>query len=314
MYQHIMICLDVTEHQLPTSRAPAALGRLALPDRNPMYPILIEIGSFTVTTFGLMMLLAFLSGSWAMAFQLRLRGMNAQIAWDLLGWLAIGGILGAKLYYLALHPTEFAANPLGSILSRGGLVWYGGFLGGVIAFFWQVRRRGLPVATMFDVAGPALAIAYAFGRLGCFLVGDDYGLPTGSALGMVFPEGAAIPSTAGYLRSIGAEVPAGVPDAALLAVHPTQLYEIAAALLIFGVLWVISQRRHFRVPGRLFGLYLTLYGIERFLVEFLRAKDDRILFGLSTSQLVSLALLGVAAYLWRRRGIDPQVAPATPRY
>ena len=275
-----------------------------------MYPTLFEIGGFTVTTFGLMMFLAFLAGAWAMASELRLRSIDPEIGWDLLGWLAVGGILGAKLYYLALHPAGFAADPLGSLLSRGGLVWYGGFIGGVIAFAWQVRHRGLPMATMFDTAGPGLAIGYAFGRMGCFLVGDDYGLPTDGPLGMVFPRDAAIPSAAGYLRSVGAEIPAGVPDAALLAVHPTQLYEIAAALAIFAVLRLASRRLAL-APGRLFAIYLALYGIERFLIEFVRAKDDRLLIGLSTSQFVSLVLIGIAAYVWARRRSPPPVPDST---
>jgi phosphatidylglycerol:prolipoprotein diacylglycerol transferase len=135
--------------------------------------------------------------------------------------------------------------------------------------------------------------------MGCFLVGDDYGLPTDSALGMVFPEQAAIPSTAGYLRTVGAEIPPGVPDAALLAVHPTQLYEIAAALIMFAILWRVS--RWALRPGRLFALFLALYGIERFLIEFVRAKDDRFVLGLTTSQMMSLLLLGAAAYLWTRQ-------------
>ena len=275
-----------------------------------MYPTLFEIGGFTVTTFGLMMFLSFLAGAWSMASEMRLRDINPEIAWDLLVWLAVGGILGAKLYYLALHPGEFAADPAGSLLGRGGLVWYGGFLGGVIAFTWQVRRRGLPMSTMFDTAAPGLAIAYAFGRMGCFLVGDDYGLPTDGPLGMVFPRDAAIPSTAGYLRSVGADIPAGVPDAALLAVHPTQLYEIAAALAIFAVLRLASRRLAL-APGRLFAMYLALYGIERFLIEFVRAKDDRLLIGLSTSQFVSLVLIGIAAYVWaRRRRPQPPTDPA----
>lgn len=263
-----------------------------------MYPTLFEIGGVTITTFGLMMLLAFVAGAWAMAVQFRVRAIAPEAAWDMLVWIGLGGIAGAKLYYLILHPSEFAADPIGSLLSRGGLVWYGGFMGGVAAFYWQIRRRGLPLAQAFDSAAPGLAIAYAFGRMGCFLVGDDYGLPSNGPFAMVFPREAAIPSTAGYLRSVGADVPAQLPDAALLAVHPTQLYEIAAALLIFAVLWKVS--RPSLAPGRLFGLYLALYGAERFLIEFLRAKDDHLLLGLTTSQGVSLVLIGVAAWLWVR--------------
>jgi len=263
-----------------------------------MYPTLLEVGGLTVTTFGLMMLLAFVAGAWAMAVQFRVRSIAPDTAWDLLAWIALGGILGAKIYYLALHPSELAADPVGSLLNRGGLVWYGGFIGGVSAFYWQVRRRGLYVAQAFDSAAPGLAIAYAFGRMGCFLVGDDYGLPSNGPFAMVFPREAAIPSTAGYLRSVGADVPAQLPDSALIAVHPTQLYEIAAALLIFGILWKVS--RPSLAPGRLFGLYLALYGLERFLIEFVRAKDDHLLLGLTTSQGVSLVLIAVAAWLWLR--------------
>src|SRR5690606_35384200 len=131
--------------------------------------------------------------------------MNPDLAWDLLVWIAIGGLAGAKAYYLALHIQDVIADPIGSIFSRGGFVWYGGFIGGVMAYYWQVRTRRLPTATMFDATAPALAIAYAIGRVGCFLVGDDYGLPTDSRVGVAFPDGAP-PSTAGYLRSVGADI------------------------------------------------------------------------------------------------------------
>lgn len=272
-----------------------------------MFPTLFEIGEFEVTSFGLMLLLAFISSAWILSLQLRRRGLDPQIAWDVLAWTAVGGIVGAKLYYLALHWHEVAADPA-MIFGRGGLVWYGGLIGGVLAFYWQVRRRGLPLGASFDSAAPALAVGYAFGRMGCFLVGDDYGLPTDSALGMVFPETAAVPSTAGYLRTVGADIAAAVPDSALLAVHPTQLYEIAAALVMFAVLWRASTWA--LRPGRLFGLFLALYGIERFLIEFVRAKDDRFVLGLTTSQAMSLLLLGAAVYLWTRHGTEARPAAA----
>jgi phosphatidylglycerol:prolipoprotein diacylglycerol transferase len=164
------------------------------------------------------------------------------------------------------------------------------------------------VASLFDATAPALMFAYAVGRMGCFLVGDDYGLPTDSWVGIAFPQGAP-PSTAGYLRSVGAEIPMTVPDSAIVTVHPTQLYEVGAALVLFAVLWQVSKRK--LRPGQLFGLYLGLYGVERFLIEFVRAKGDRILFGLSTSQVASLLLLGVAAYLWTRRSGPAMAAVPT---
>lgn len=133
-----------------------------------MFPTLFEIGEFEVTSFGLMLLLAFISSAWILSLQLRRRGLDPQIAWDVLAWTAVGGIVGAKLYYLALHWQEVAADPA-MIFGRGGLVWYGGLIGGVLAFYWQVRRRGLPLGASFDSAAPALAVGYAFGRMGCFL-------------------------------------------------------------------------------------------------------------------------------------------------
>ncbi|HEX7051041.1 MAG TPA: prolipoprotein diacylglyceryl transferase [Longimicrobiales bacterium] len=264
-----------------------------------MFPTLIDIGGFRITTFGLMLVLSILTGAWVLSKQLERREIDGAVAWDVATWVAIAGVLGAKLYFLALHWRAVVADPLGELLSRGGLVWYGGLLGGVLTFYWQVRRRNLPLGKMFDATAPALMLAYAVGRIGCFLVGDDYGLPTNGWMGIAFPEGAP-PSTAGYLRSVGADIPLSVPDATVLAVHPTQLYEVAAALVLFAILWKVSSRAW--RPGRLFGLYLALYGVERFLIEFVRAKGDRFVFGLSTSQVASLILFVIAAYLWRPAG------------
>lgn len=270
-----------------------------------MYPILFRIGNFDVTTFGLMMFLSFLSAAWLLGKQLERYGFKRDIAWDVLAWVAIGGILGAKFYYLALHWQDLVADPVGELTSRGGLVWYGGLMGGVLAYYLQVRAKKLPTALMFDATAPALAFAYAVGRLGCFLVGDDYGVPTDSRVGIAFPNGAP-PSTAGNLRAIGVDVPASVPDATVLAVHPTQLYEIGLALIMFAILWNIGKRSLHR--GHLFALWMALYSVERFLIEFVRAKGDIFVFGLSTSQLMSVLLLVAAGALWyRQRG-----APLTP--
>lgn len=272
-----------------------------------MYPHLFTIGDFTVTSFGLMMFLSFVVGAWVLARQFEKRDLDPEIAWDMLLWIAIGGILGAKLYYVALHPADLIADPLRALTNRGGLVWYGGFIGGALAFWWQVRKRGLPLAHTFDAAAPALAIAYGVGRMGCFLVGDDYGRPTDSWVGIAFPEGYP-PTTAGYFRSIGYQISAQIPDAAVLAVHPTQLYEIAAALVMFGILWKLSGTLR---AGRLFAIYLVMYAIERFLVEFVRAKTDFIALGLTTSQFASLVLLVLAVVIWQRTANSPRPAPAS---
>lgn len=281
-----------------------------------LYPELFRIGDFAITSFGLMMFLSFLTAAWITGKQLERYGMPKELAWDVLAWVALGGIAGAKLYYLALHMDDVLADPLGQLLSRGGLVWYGGLIGGVVAYYIQIRARKLPLATMFDATAASLAIGYAVGRLGCFLVGDDYGSYTDGPFGIAFPEGSAPPSTAGYLRSIGeTNIPAAIADSTIVPVHPTQLYEIGLAMIMFAVLWRLGRHAGLRA-GQLFAVYLAMYGVERFLIEFVRAKSDRFVLGLSTSQLASIALLVIAGFLWWRQSRQgaptPLVDPAGP--
>ena len=272
-----------------------------------MYPTILKIGNFSITSFGLMMFLSFIAGAWVLSKQFERRHIAGSVAWDVLAWLALGGIVGAKLYYIALHIPDLVADPLHELTNRGGLVWYGGFIGGSLVYIWQARRRKLPLSAAFDSTAPALPLAYAVGRMGCFLVGDDYGVPTNSWVGIAFPHGSP-PSTAKYLRTVGAQIPASVPPDTVLRVHPTQLYEIVAALVIFAIVWHLSGKP--RRPWGLFGAYLGLYGIERFLVEFVRAKGDRYFFGLSTSQVASLVIMVAGAWLWATRRGPPLPAEA----
>jgi phosphatidylglycerol:prolipoprotein diacylglycerol transferase len=262
-----------------------------------MYPVLFQIGGLTITSFGVMMALAFLTGGTVLSRELRRKGENPELAWDIVLYAAIGGILGAKLYYLLLYWEQTAADPVRAILSRSGLVWYGGFLLAAALVAWRIRRERLPIPRIADAVAPALALAYGVGRIGCFLVGDDYGAPTDLPWAVAFPQGAP-PSTAGNLRHLfGVRVPASVPDGAVLAVHPTQLYEVAMAVVIFAVLWRLRTR--FTRPGLLFATYLALAGVERFIVEIFRAKDDRFLGPLTLAQTISLLLVVVALLVAR---------------
>ena len=255
-----------------------------------------------------MMFLSFVSGAWIMAKQLRRYNMDPELAWDILAAVAIAGILGAKAYYLALHWGDLVKYPVRELTSRGGLVWYGGLIGGVTAFYWQCRSKKLPVARMYDTTAPALALAYAVGRMGCFLVGDDYGVYTNKWVGIAFPEGSP-PSTAGYLRSVhDTGVPANLPDGAVVTVHPTQLYEIGLALIMFAILWRLGARKW--KPGKLFAVYMALYGVERFVIEFVRAKGDRIVFGISTSQAASILLILAAGFVWYWQSNAADVKPS----
>ena len=199
----------------------------------------------------------------------------------------IGGIIGAKLWYVAL-----TRDP-GAIFSRGGLVWYGGFIGGALAVILNGWRLRVPLRWTMQIAAPALAAAYALGRVGCFLVNDDYGRPTQSALGECkFPEGLP-PSTAGNMHQLfGIPMPPGTDPCTVLAVHPTQLYEVGDHA---GGLRCSGGFGAGRPVGWLFGLYLVFAGVERFLVEILRAKDDRFLGPFTLAQLTSVILVAIGA-------------------
>jgi len=146
-----------------------------------------------------------------------------------------------------------------------------------------------------QLAAPALAAAYALGRIGCFLVNDDYGRPSSLPWAMKFPRGLPA-TTAGNMQQLfGIPVPPGIDPSTVLAVHPTQLYETAIMLGVFMVLWRL--RLSDRPIGWLFGLYLVLAGVERFLIEILRAKDDRFLGPFTIAQLTSVILIAIGAAL-----------------
>ena len=265
-----------------------------------VYPLVFRIGTFEITGFGILMMLAFLVGGWLVTLELRRRGWNQDYSTDIVFAAVIGGVIGAKLWFVAL------TGDLDALLSRGGLVWYGGFLGGVLAVIINGWRRRVPMRITAHLVAPALAAAYAVGRVGCFVVGDDYGRPTDLPWGVKFPQGLP-PSTAGNLSGMfGVPVPEGAAPTQVLAVHPTQLYEVLLMTAAFMVLW--RWRTKEKPLGWLFGAYLMFAGIERFLVEILRAKDDRFLGAFTIAQLTSLAIVLVGAIVVTKlgKGSDPE--------
>lgn len=265
-----------------------------------MYPVIFElpswlpvVGGMPITSFGVFMLLAFLTGGWIIRSELERMGEDPERAWDLVFMGVVGGILGAKGYYVLLNYERLASDPAGLIFSRGGLVWYGGFLLATALVIWEIRRRRLPLRRTADAIAPALALGYAVGRMGCFLVGDDWGRPTDSIFGIAFPRGAPPTRVDIIERDFGISVDPELIEkyGQIVPVHPTQLYEVGISTLIFLFLWRVRQNQ--KIPGKLFMLWLVMASGERFLVEFLRAKDDRFFGILTLAQLVSLAIAAV---------------------
>lgn len=252
------------------------------------YPLVIHIGPLAITGFGIMMMVGFMMAGWVMQIDLRDRGMSERYAEQIIVAGVVGGILGAKLWYVALYHDS------AQFFSRGGLVWYGGLIVAIVAILLNGKRLRVPARFTIDLAAPALALGYALGRIGCFLIQDDYGIPTSLPWGVKFPAGSP-PTTAINLQRWGIEVPGNALPTDVIAVHPTQLYEVAALMFIFWLLWKL--RRHNHAVGWLGALYFVAYGFERFLVEFIRAKDDRLLGGFTVAQATSLAAMVVGFVL-----------------
>lgn len=244
-----------------------------------MYPTLFRIGSFELSSFGAALAIAFLVAGWLAARNFPRVGLPPDAAWRLLTWAMLGGVLGSKLWYVveaisrdpALREQLFVVG--GPLLSRGGITWYGGLVGGAIAVLAVARSARLSLPLVMEGTAASLAIGQAIGRVGCFLVGDDWGLPTDRPWGIAFPNGVE---------------PTEVP------VHPTQLYESVWLFALCAWLW----RRQGRSPS-VFAEYLLCAGIGRLWIESFR-HNPALLGPFSNAQLTALASIGVGAVLWLR--------------
>lgn len=235
-----------------------------------MYPE-IEIGPVTLQTFGLMFAFAFLSAGWLIARRLGEWGKPVDWAYEMGFAALIGGIVGARAYFLAENYDSVSDDLIGNLFSGDGLVWYGGAIGGTIGVLLWARYRDFLRLSLLDLAAPALALGYAVGRIGCQLSGDgDYGIEWDGPWAMAYPDG-TVPTEQ--------------------EVHPTPVYEALAMGFGAWLLWRLRDR--FRT-GILFALYLLYAGAERFLVELIRRNDDVVL-GLTQAQLESLAMIAAGA-------------------
>jgi phosphatidylglycerol:prolipoprotein diacylglycerol transferase len=243
-----------------------------------MYPVLWEPFGFAISSFGVMMALGFLVSERIVARRLGEQGVDPELSSTILVYAVLCGVIGSKLYYA----TEFALRGeryfFDALFDRAGMVWFGGLIAGALGVSIATRIHGIPTAAVAAAVANAAPFGQAFGRIGCFLVGDDYGRPTDGWWGIAFPEGA--PPT-------------------LVPVHPTQLYEVAWLLAIGALLW----RRRKQSPF-LFAEYAFLAGIGRFCVEVLRVNPPAA-FGLSGAQFIGIAMVVAGGAAWlvaQRRG------------
>jgi phosphatidylglycerol:prolipoprotein diacylglycerol transferase len=249
-----------------------------------MYPVIFTIGPITVYSYGAMMALAFLVAGYLVGKELERKGLDPAVASSIVLWALVGGLVGARLLVIADDLRGFLRAPLDFLLTGAGFIWYGGFLGGLVAVSWLIHRRGLPWRATTDCIAPGLALGHAIGRIGCQLAGDgDWGAETTLPWGMAYPN-----------AIVGWDYPPGVH------VHPAPLYETVLYTAIFALLWRL--RRRSLPDGTLIALYFVLAGVARFGVEIVRI-EPRVLAGLTQAQLISVALVasGGALLLHARR-------------
>ena len=259
-----------------------------------MYPELFSIGPVTVYTYGLLLAGSYLLGLQFARYRARKWGLNENRILDLGIYIIIAALVGAKLLLLVTDFQQFRMSPADFVsFARSAGVFYGGLIAAIGMAFWYIHRYGLPFWTTCDAFAPAIALGHVTGRLGCFAAGCCYGKPANVPWAVVFTNPAAA-------ANVG--TPLGIP------LHPTQLYESGAELLIL-ILLLATENRGKRFPGRTFWLYMILYAVSRYIIEFYRGDPRGVILGVSTSQFISLLLgpLAIAMLIWLSR-----TTPETP--
>jgi phosphatidylglycerol:prolipoprotein diacylglycerol transferase len=294
-----------------------------------MIPILFEIGSLKIYSYGLMLGIAFLLGSFVLSRELKRKGLNPALGGTITTLAIIFGIAGAKLLFLLENWSDFTRDPVGMAFSGGGLTWYGGFILAMTVLYFYLRAKKIPFLKVWDGLGVALILAYGVGRIGCHLSGDgDYGPPTTLPWGTVYAQGTAKPTyqLRDYFDRNPDErqrwnydslrvLPAGIDRLghrvtqfdATTPLHPTPIYELLLGITGFVILLAI--RRKPLPDGMVFMIYLLLASTFRFVIEFWRL-NPKLIGGFSEAQVLAIALFcaGLIGLLLvgRRRGTaDP---------
>jgi phosphatidylglycerol:prolipoprotein diacylglycerol transferase len=264
-----------------------------------MHPILFEVGGFPIYTYGVLLAAAYLLGLQFALRRARTRGLDPNRVMDLGIWIIVSALVGAKLLLLVVEWDVYGSNPRELItLVRSGGVFYGGLIVAVLVAMGYMWRHRMPIWTVSDVFAPGIALGHVIGRLGCFFAGCCFGRPADVPWAVTF-------------HSEYAQLNVGTP--LNIPLHPTQLYEAGAELLILGGL-LLLERRGRPFPGRTFWGYMLLYGLSRFVIEFYRGDSRGTVGMFSTSQFVSLlivpASLVMLVVLARRPGPAPTTAAA----
>jgi phosphatidylglycerol:prolipoprotein diacylglycerol transferase len=245
----------------------------------------IHVLGISIKTFGVAFALGFIACGAVVARRLRELGKPVDWAYEITFAALLGGVIGARGYYLIEKFDQVKNDLLGNVFSGSGLVWYGGAIGGAIGVIAWMRWRGVLELRMLDMCATALALGYAIGRIGCQVSGDgDYGIRSNLPWAMGYPHGT-------------------VPTPPGVKVQPTPIYETVTMCLLAWGLWQLRDRVR---PGVVFALYLLLSGLERLLVEFIR-RNSEVFAGLTAPQLESVALIAIGA-VWlvlivRNRGV-----------
>lgn len=258
-----------------------------------MLPKLVQFGSFYIPTYGVLVALGFLAGLTVTTRLARRARLPVEQVANLAVYCAIAGIAGAKLFMFLFDLPDYVRDP-GQIFTMATLqaagVFHGGFIVALLFAIWYMRKHALPALPTMDAFAPGIILGQAIGRIGCFAAGCCWGKECYLPWGVRFRSDFAAP------------VPLNKP------LHPVQLYESAADLLIFVILYRKAKRNH--PAGQIIGLYLVLYSIARFIIEFYRVHEQALVGPFSITQWIALGLLlvGIGLLTYRRR--VPATIPA----
>jgi phosphatidylglycerol:prolipoprotein diacylglycerol transferase len=262
-----------------------------------VHPILFNAGPVTIYSYGVLLAGAYLAGLWMAVRRARAAGIDANRIMDLLIWVIIAALVGAKALLFIVDFNHFTSSwDEFTTLLRSGGVFYGGLIAAIVVCIYQLRKHRLPLWSSADLFAPGIGLGYMVGRLGCLMAGCCYGKPTDVAWAITFTDPAA---------NFNVGTPLNVP------LHPTQLYESAAGLVLLVAVLLLEKRpRPF--AGRTFWTFAFLYSVLRFIIEFYRG-DDRglVLDMLSTSQFISVVLAPVSVFmLWHLSRANRPAEPA----